>query len=374
MFGKPWRIATIRGVPVNIDPSWVWIAVLIVYTLWSRFEAFHPELSGTTSLALALVGAALFFGAVFLHEGAHAVAARMNDIEVLGITLVLFGGFTSARSDSKGPGASFVIAAVGPATSLVLGAGFWGLYLLVRPVNDPLALIFGYVGWVNLFMAVFNVLPGLPLDGGRMLQSVVWRIAGRQETGTKVAAVTGMGIGGLMLGAAALEVVGAVRLGASTGALYEAMWFGIIGLFIFQGARSAGRQTLLVRRLSTATVADVMDPPPSAIPAEMTLSEALDRFLRGHETEAFPVVEEGRVIGMLSFSSSRELGMRDPLRPARDAVIPMSEVLTAAPDEPLDEVSERLGTARAALVLRDGVLVGSITGRGVYRWALSGER
>jgi Zn-dependent protease len=366
MFGKPWRIATIRGVPVNVDPSWVWIAVLITYSLWTRFDTFHPDLSAMGALALAIVGASLFFGAVFLHEGAHAVAARWNGIEVHGITLVLFGGFTSARSDSKGPGAAFVIAAVGPATSLVLGAAFWGLFLLLRDTNAALAAMFGYIGWVNLFMAVFNVLPGLPLDGGRMLQSAVWRLTGTQERGTKIAAWTGMGIGVLLLGLAVVAV--------AQNDVGSAVWSAIIGLFIFQGARSAGQQIDLARRISKATVADAMDPPPPAIPAEISLSEALDRFLRGHEEEAFPVVEDGRVIGMLSFSSSRELGIQDPLRPARDAVIPLGQVLTAHPDEPLDDVSARLGSSRAALVLRDGVLVGAITGHGVYRWALSAGR
>ena len=112
-----------------------------------------------------------------------------------------------------------------------------------------------------------------------------------------------------------------------------------------------------------------MDPPPPAVPADLTLSQTLDRFLRGHEGEAFPVIDDGRVIGMISFGSARELGARDPLRPARDAVIPLEQVLVAGPDEPLDEVSARLGSERAALVLRDGQLVGAITGGGVYRWA-----
>ena len=112
-----------------------------------------------------------------------------------------------------------------------------------------------------------------------------------------------------------------------------------------------------------------MDPPPATVPADLSLSETLDRFLRGHEGEAFPVVENERVIGMISFNSARELGGLDPLRPARDALIPLGDVLVARPEERLDEVSDRLGAEGAALVLHDGVLVGAITGTGVYRWA-----
>jgi len=361
VFGRPWRIATIRNIPVFVDPSWVWIAVLVTYSLWAQLEERHADLSSGTALAYAVAGSALFFGAVFLHEGAHAVAARANDIEVSGITLVLFGGFTAARTESKGPGPAFVVAAVGPATSLALGGLFWWLSTSTEAANAPLSGLLGYVGWVNLFMAVFNVLPGLPLDGGRMLQSAVWRVTGRREQGTRVAAWTGMAIGVALIGGALLLL--------ANGAGGEAIWFGIIGLFIFQGARASDRHAGAARRLAGATVADAMDPPPPAVPAEMTLSEALDHFLRGHEQEAFPVIEAGRVIGMVSFSSARELGAEDPLRPVRDAVIPLTHVLLAHPDDPLEEISERLGSNRAALVLREGELVGAISGTALLRWS-----
>jgi len=361
VFGRSWRIATIRNIPVFVDPSWVWIAALLTYTTWSQLDQRHGELTSGAALMYALLGSAMFFGAVFLHEGAHAVAARANGIEVQGITLVFFGGFTSARSDAKGPGPAFVIAAVGPATSLVLGGLFWWLSRLTEASNAPLSGLLGYVGLVNLYMAVFNVLPGLPLDGGRMLQSAVWRVTGRHDRGTGVAAWTGMGIGVALLGLAVFEVAG--------GRQGYGVWFGIIGVFIFQGARASNRHIGLARRLAGASVADAMDPPPPAVPAEMTLSEALDRFLRGHEEEAFPVTESGRVIGMVSFNSAREVGTQDPLRPVRDAVIPLTQVLLAHPDDPLEEVAALLGTERAALVLREGELVGTITGSGVRRWA-----
>jgi CBS domain-containing protein len=151
--------------------------------------------------------------------------------------------------------------------------------------------------------------------------------------------------------------------------VFQAVWGGIIGLFIFRGAQASEQRIGIDGRLASATVADAMDPAPPAVPADLSLSLTLDRFLRGHEEEAFPVIQDGEVIGMISFNSARELGIRDPLRPARDALIPLEHVLVAHPDERLDEVSARLGTDRAALVLRDGRLVGAISGSGVYRWA-----
>ncbi len=354
-----------------VDPSWVWIAALVTYSLWAHMGSVHPHLDQPPILAFAVAGSALLFGSVFLHEGAHAVAARAYGIEVQGITLVLFGGFTSARADARGPVPAFVIAAVGPTASLALGGLFWGLSRAARALVDPLEPVgwaplpglLRYLGWVNLLMAGFNVLPGLPLDGGRMLRSLIWRLTARESLATRVAAWTGVGLGVLLLAVAGLEIAQGERFGA--------LWLFVIGLFILQGARASDRYAGLQRRLAGATVADVMEPPPPAVPADLSLSEALDRFLRGHEDEAFPVLEGGRVIGMVSFGSASELGAVDPLRPVREALIPLAEVVVVDPDEPLDRVLERLGSRRAGLVLREGRLVGMVTARGLERWALS---
>jgi Zn-dependent protease len=361
MFGRGFRIATIRGVPVNVDSSWIWIAVLLVATFWSRLDREFPDLTGPEAFGYAVFGALVFFGSVFLHEAAHAITARANGIAVHGITLVFFGGFTAARADEKGPGPAFAIAALGPGTSLGLAGVFWVLARLSETTSGPLPGLFSYVSWVNLFMAVFNALPGLPLDGGRMLQSVVWRVTNDRQKGTRIAARAGLFVGGAVI-AAAFVALAYRELG-------YAVWGGIIGLFIFRGAQASEQRIGIDGRLASATVAEAMDPPPPAVPADLSLSQTLDRFLRGHEEEAFPVIDDGTVIGMISFNSARELGGRDPLRPARDAIIPLQHVLVAHPDERLDEVSARLGNDRAALVLRDGRLVGAISGSGLYRWA-----
>ncbi len=367
VFGRGFRIFTIRGIPVNVDVSWIWIAVIALYFGTGRLEDAFPALDGTQALLYAVFGAVLFFGSVLLHELAHAVTARLSNIHVDGITLVFFGGFTAARSEEKGPGPAFAIAALGPGTSLVLGGVLWVISSLTGGWDHPASALLRYVGLLNAVMGVFNVLPGLPLDGGRMLQAAVWRVTGNRVRGTRIAAWTGMGVGVLLLAGAVLAM--------AYDRLNDALWFGIIGLFIFQGARASEQQIGVAARLAGATVADVMDPPPAAVPADLTLSETLDRFLRGHEAEAFPVVEgDGTVVGMISFNSSRDLGGRDPLRPARDALIPLEHVLVAHPEETLEEVSARLGTGRAALVLREGHLVGAITGGGVRRWATSRAR
>ena len=184
---------------------------------------------------------------------------------------MFFGGFTAARADEKGPGPAFAIAALGPGTSLGLAGVFWVLARLLETTSGPLPGLFSYVSWVNLFMAVFNALPGLPLDGGRMLQSVVWRVTNDRQRGTRIAARAGLFVGGAVI-AAAFVALAYRELG-------YAIWGGIIGLFIFRGAQASEQRIGIDGRLASATVADAMDPPPPAVPADLALSLTLDRFL-----------------------------------------------------------------------------------------------
>lgn len=361
MFGRSYRIATIRGVPVSVDASWIWVAVLVTYSMWLRFDGLYHGTSAIGALGFAILTAVLFFGAVFLHEAAHAVAARLQDIEVFGITLVVFGGFTSARADQRGPGPAFIIAAVGPATSLVLGGLCWAVSRIVGDASAPLAAAFGYVGWVNLLMAGFNVLPGLPLDGGRMLETAVWRFSGSRERGTVVAATAGIVVGGLIVAAGLVE--------AARGDLVGAVWSGIIGAFILQGARSARTGARATARLSSGRVRDAMSLPPLTVPADLSLSEALDRFLRGRgEEEAFPVTDGGRLVGLVSLATASPVGAEDPLRPVRDAMVPIERFLVVGPDEPLDRAAVRIAAEGVALVVESGAVVGALSGEDVVRW------
>jgi Zn-dependent protease len=352
MGGRSFRIATIGGIPVRADASWIWIALLVTYSLWIRFHALTGGRRG--ALLVAVFTAACFFGTVLVHELAHAFVARLQGMTVFGITLVVFGGFTSARTEERGPWPAFLVAAAGPLASLGLGIA---LRSLADGVRGPLiATALNEVGWVSLFMAVFNVLPGLPLDGGRMVQALVWRATGDADRATRVAARAGMAIGALILGLGALRV--------TRGDIVEGIWIGIIGVFILQNARSSADAVGVAARLARGTVRDVLEPAPAAVPADIPLSEALDRFLRGHDDEAF---------GMVSLASASEIGARDPLRPVRDALIPLEDVLVVRPDDALDEVGSRLSTTGTALVVDElGALVGTISGPRVLAWARGG--
>jgi len=234
VFGRSWRVGRLFGIDIRIDPSWIVIALLVTYTLYVRFGLRFNELGSTSRLLFAIGLGLLFFGSVLAHELAHALTAKRRGIEVQGITLFLFGGATHARIDSRGPREELVVSIVGPLSSLILG----GLCLLLaQPLgwpNEPVGWGFGYLGAVNILLAVFNMLPGFPLDGGRILRAIVWRVTGSLERATHIAGIAGqvVGYGLIAAGVAWLTV----------DELGSAVWFAFIGWFLVQAARLSDRE------------------------------------------------------------------------------------------------------------------------------------
>ncbi len=362
MFGRSWKIATIGGIAIRVDASWAFIALFITYSFWLRFEVESPfqHLGRGATLALAVMSAALFFGSVLAHELAHAGTARLRGIPVSGITLWLFGGATSARIEDKGPLDEFLVTAAGPGTSFALGALFWGLSKTGSVISPSVAGALGDLGWINFILGVFNLVPGFPLDGGRLLRSVVWRITGNLDRATGVAGWTGSVV------AAGLIAAGLVE--AANQDFGGGLWLAFIGWFLLQAAQASLRQRRLRRLLAAGTAAEAMSPPPQAIPAGITLSEALFTYLSGHEEQSFPVVDDGQVVGMVSFASARRIGRRDPMRAVRDAMIPLGDANAFRDTDRLDRVAEVVGGGESAIVLRDGQLVGAVTPNDLGRW------
>ena len=359
MFGRSWKIGSVGGIPIRVDSSWAFIAILITYSLWLGFSdpANFPDISTATALSLAVGSSLLFFGSVLVHELAHAGMARARDIPVYGITLFMFGGATAARMDDRGAVDEFLVTAVGPASSIALGGAFWGL---AQITEGPLSSALGNLGWWNFALGVFNLVPGFPLDGGRILRSIVWRVTGNLDRATTVAATLGMIV------AAGLIGYGLWQMFDDQGSVISGVWIAFIGLFLFQGARGTLVSQRNQRALASGTVGDAMGPPPPAIPAEITLSESL-RYLSGHEAEVFPVIEGDRLVGLLTFESARRVGQDDPLRSVRDALIPLEDARAVQVDDRLDRVAEEIEEG-AALVLRDGQLVGAISAGHVLQW------
>lgn len=229
MFGRSWRAGRLFGIEIRIDTSWVVVAALVVYSLHVRFAERFFGLTTLAAVLLALTFGLLFFGSVLAHELGHALVARRRGIEVHGITLFLFGGATHAKVDSRRPQDELVVSVVGPLTSLVLGGLFLFLARALGGADAPVAWGFGYLGMVNIALAIFNMIPGFPLDGGRVLRALVWSATGSLARATRIASIGGQVVGYLLVAAGAF----ALTRDDPTGAI----WLAMIGWFLVQAAR-----------------------------------------------------------------------------------------------------------------------------------------
>jgi Zn-dependent protease/predicted transcriptional regulator len=355
--GGRWKIAEIRGIPLYVGTSWLLIAGIYV---WGQYvgltEGFARETPGT-ALMLAVLTGVLFFGSVLLHEAAHAATARALDIPVTGITLVFWGGATETRASARGPLGEFLIAFVGPATTLLMGGVFW---VATLGSHGTIHDIFGYLAELSLYFAALNTLPGFPLDGGRMLLATVWGITHSRRTALRVAGYVGVAVGVALFGVGAWQLL--------RGNTFFAIFAGYVGAIMFTTGRGMDQRIALRDQLSKGTAADAMRAPPPSVPADMTLAQTLDHVLRANPSQAFPVVApDGAVMGTISMNSARRPGARDPMRPARDALIPLNQTPAVEADETLDDALEWL-SGRDGLVLRDGKLVGALGAADVERW------
>lgn len=350
------KIVTLRGIPVYVSSSWILIAALYTYISYTNFSRSGLGLGDTAALGYGVLATALFFGSIFVHELAHALAARSYGLAVLGITLEFWGGATETQAERKGPAAEFVVSAAGPGSTLVLAALFWAAS---NAVSSPtLFQLFESLARINALLGVVNALPGFPLDGGRMLLAAVWAVTKDRGRATRAAGVVGVGVGVLF------AVLGVWSFSQNDG---FGIWLLVLAWLLIRSSRSLAVQTQVRDELKSGLVSHAMGPAPTAIPANMALSQALDLSLRERHDLAFPVVEGGRVIGVVSFTSARKVGARDPLRPVREGMIALTEVPVLSPDDSLDVAFERL-RGRPGLVLRDGELVGSITSADIGRW------
>lgn len=354
MLGRGWRIGSVRGVEIRVDPSWTLVAILITYSLWLRFanQARFPGLGQTPALVLAVLTALLFFGSVLAHELAHAAMSKARGIPVHGITLFMFGGATHASMEARGPADEFLATVVGPGTSFALGGLFLAAHAFGRAlVGDPVSAMFGYLAWVNIALAVFNLVPGFPLDGGRLLRSALWKLTGSLSRATRLAARVGQVIG-LLVAAYGIRLI-------IFREAFDGLWLVVIGWFVFQAASGALADATRRGFLESTTVSQVMSKPPPTIPGGLPVAVAVDQFLRGHEGEAFPVVDDGRIVGLMSLASAR--GAK-PDQPAREAAIGMEGTIEATPHETMAAIGERLREAGAGtvLVVDEGRLVGVV--------------
>lgn len=358
-------LGRIAGVRVGVNWSVLLIFALIASTLaGARLPASYPG-NPEWAYAAAGVGAALvFFAGLLAHEVSHAIVAQRNGIAVEGITLWLFGGVAQLRGEAAKPGAELRIAGVGPLVSLILGLFFGGIAAVLR-VTGQSGLVDGVFLWlaaINVALAVFNLLPAAPLDGGRLLRAALWKRGGDRLRAAVSSARAGRVLGLILI---ALSVVLFIRTRA-----FGQLWLALVGWFLFGAAAAEERQA----RLGALRVEAVMSRDPETVAADLSVREFIDRYLPSHRHRAFPLIVDQRPVGLVTLDQARQvpLEQRDSTL-LRDVACPSGEVALASPHEPLSQLLPRLrecGNGRA-LVVADQRLVGIVTPTDITRAAQS---
>jgi Zn-dependent protease len=378
--GRSIQLARVFGIRIGVDPSWFFVLFLVIWLMSDEYARLSPGDDGKT-FALAVLSALLFFLSIVLHELGHAVVAMRNGIRISGIDLWLFGGVAKMERDTDSPGVEFRVAAAGPAVTLVIVAICFGLGAWIASAGDLIdagrfdatsaadeaVAVLGYLASINLAVLVLNLLPGFPLDGGRIVRAIAWWRTGDKARATSFAARMGGGV-------ALLMIAGGVFFLVAYGALISGIWLVFIGVFLRAAARSAEFQSVVESRIRGVRVSDVMDAEPVAIPQDLPVDRALDEFFLRYGWPWFPVVDaSGRLTGIVAREALESLP--EAVRPSRTVGSVMAtdadgSALRVGLEDPLEallgrEALQRLGAVMA--VDRDGVLRGVVTVDAVRR-------
>jgi Zn-dependent protease len=361
----------IFGIRIGASPSWFVVLFLFIYIMSDHFRSLLGG-SVTQGYVVAVCGVLLFFFSLILHELGHALVARRLGIGISGIDLWFFGGVAKMTRDSDSPGTEFKVAAAGPAVTLVIvvicvvlstliaqGAALDVMRLADNTHVSPVLALLGFLGTINLFLFLFNLVPAFPLDGGRLARALVWKITGDRNRATRIAGRVGVGF--------AYVIIGVGVFLAAKGSLVDGLWLAVLGWFIGQSARAAVASTAFTERLDGITVADIMDAQPVAMPATATAAQAQDEYFLRYRWDWFPVVDEhGRFIGVV-----REPRIDEEITAGRPALAVGELVETAdaegwrvAADSPLEALLGDEGLRHHGALMAvdsDGVLRGVVT-------------
>jgi Zn-dependent protease len=358
--GESVRLGRVAGIAISANWSLFVIAGLLTWILAdTTLPAGAPRYGvGAYWLAAAVV-VVLFFAGLLAHEFAHSLVARRRGVEVDRITLWLFGGVSQLRGEAASPSAEFQIAVVGPLTSLGVAAGFGVLASLIALLGGPTLAVAAtaWLGGINALLAVFNLVPAAPLDGGRILHAAVWRRSGSHEQATAVATRAGRWFGYGLIG------LGVLWLLAGD---IAAVWFVLIGWFLIAAAGAEATHELLRGALGGLVVRDVMSPDPMVAPDTLPARELVEDWFLGRGHSAFPLVDsKGRVDGLVTLRGARRADANAPALRARDLADDLSTVARVGPDDNFEVLLARTAAARGgdgrALVFAGDELVGIVS-------------
>lgn len=381
------RIGRLFGIELRVDVSWVVILVLMIWSLPPIFFAWHPDWSPLMAFGLSVVGAVLFFTSVLLHELAHALVARGYGIPVRDITIFMFGGISSLEREPPTPMAEIAIALVGPLVSIGLGvAMMFGASALLSLSGaeitsyeqaraavqglGPLGTLFLWLGPINVMLGLFNLIPGFPLDGGRVLRAIVWKITGNLPTATRAAALAGQGVGWAFVVMGILMAFGYSLPIFGSGPV-SGLWLALIGLFLRNVAVAHYAGASVTEALAGVRVRDLMRTKGPSVPSDLPIRRLVDEWFLARDERAYPVFDGDRFVGLVSFEDLRKVPPTEwDQRTVADVMTPAEQLAWVSPDEDVTQALRQLVASGVGQlpVIANGAFAGMLFESDVMKW------
>lgn len=362
MAGRTLRIGRVLGIELKLDYSWFIIFVLVVWSLANQyFPMTNPGWSVAAYWAMGAVTAMLFFGSVVAHELAHSLVSQAHGVVVRDITLFIFGGAAQISEEPKRARDEFLMALAGPATSLIVAVLFGLLWLVILPVSPLLHALAGWLARINVGLALFNLIPGFPLDGGRVFRAIVWSITGNLRRATQIATGLGRAVayGFIFWGVWQIFV----------GNWADGLWIGFIGWFLENAATASYRQVALRDILIGHTAREAMMTDCPRIARGLPLDVLVYRVVLPSGRRCFPVMEDDHVLGLLTLHGIKQVPReRWATTLVEEAMLPQDELKTVGPDENLAVVFERMITEdiNQFPVMENGKLLGMVARNNLF--------
>lgn len=359
MFGKRLELFKLAGFAVRVDWSWLILAALITWSLAvGVFPAFFKELPVATYWIMGVAGMLGLFVSIVLHELSHSLVARRFGMPMKGITLFIFGGVAEMDDEPPSPQAEFFMAIAGPAASVVVALLCGGIAVAGGLLNWPAPLVgvFGWLGWINLILVAFNMIPAFPLDGGRVFRAALWHFKGSIKKATRITSSVGSAFGIVLI------VFGVMAL--FSGDPLSGIWLFLIGMFLRGAAQMSYRQLLIRRALEGEPVRRFMNPEPVTVSPDTTLQRLVEDYIYRHHFKMYPVVEDGSLVGCVSVRDVRDVPQDQwSEHTVRDVLRQCGEENTIPSDADAMDALTRLNRTRAsrAVVVENGRLAGVLS-------------
>ncbi len=365
MFGRRFNFLTIAGIKIGIDFSWFLIALLLAWSLAAGyFPFYYPNLSLTAYWTMGIAGMLGLFVCVILHELGHAMVAKHFKLPIAQITLFIFGGVAEIKKEPQSPKVEFLMAIAGPIVSVILAGGLYLLTLAGLHSQWPVTVtgVTKYLAIINLVLAIFNLIPAFPLDGGRIFRSILWWVKKDSEWATKIASRVGAGFGMLLIFFGIFSLI--------TGNIIAGVWFIILGLFLQRAAAMSRSQHIITHELHGEKVQKFMTKKPISVSPDISIEEFVEKYVYHSYHHLYPVTDDGTLIGYISLREIKSIPSENWAKiTVQKAMVATSQFKTVTPETSALEALDIMNRSEMPilLVVKGKQLVGILTAQDLFK-------